>query len=99
VIAADESLADVVALAEFQGKMDSLDAPLTVREHTFAELPVKDPCLLAQALMDWSLTPNRNIRGAAPWDSVVHKFLPGFANLPLPKSKAVQDASSASKPF
>ncbi|HEU5081513.1 MAG TPA: hypothetical protein VFT72_20030 [Opitutaceae bacterium] len=99
VLADDPAQADAAAIAEFQGKMDSLDAPLTVREHTFSDLTVKDPCLLAQAVMDWSLTPNRNIRGAAPWDSVVHKFLPGFANLPLPKSKAVQDASSASKPF
>lgn len=99
LLASDASLADAAAAAEFQGRMDSLDAPLTVREHTFSDLEIKDPCLLVQSIMDWSLTPNRNIRGAAPWDSVVRKFLPGFENLPLPKSKEVQDASSASKPF
>lgn len=92
-------IADAAAIAEFRGHMNSLDARLTVREHTFSDLHIKDPCVLAQAVAEWSLTPNRSIRGAAPWDSVVQKFLPGFENLPLPKSKDVQDASSVSKPF
>jgi hypothetical protein len=49
--------------------------------------------------MEWSLTPNRSIRGAAPYDTVVQKFLPGYANIPAPKSDAVRDAASALKPY
>jgi hypothetical protein len=95
----DASRAEAAELAAFHGRTDSLDTPITVRERTFADLNVKDPCLLAQAIMDWTLTPNRTIRGAAPWDPIVQKFLPGFADLPLPKSKEIQNAASSSKPF
>lgn len=90
---------DAVTLADFRGQMNATDGHLTVREHTFSDLKMKDPCVVAQLILEWSLTPNRAIRGAAPWDSIVQNFLPGYDNLPLPKSKAVQDASSASKPF
>jgi hypothetical protein len=92
-------LADTAALAEFRGRMHSSEIPLTVRDRTFSELSIKDPLITAQAIMEWSLTPNRAIRGPAPYDSVVQKYLPGFENLPLPQSKDVQEASSTSKPF
>ena len=49
--------------------------------------------------MEWSLTPNRSIRGAAPYDTVVQKFLPGYANIPAPKSDAVRDAAHAEGPI
>jgi hypothetical protein len=87
------------ALAEFRGRMDSTAAPLVAREHTFSDLPITDPCMMATAIMDWSLTPNRSQRGATPWDSVVTKFAGGFENLPPPKSRAVSDAASTVKPY
>jgi len=90
---------DAVIFADFRGQMNAPEGRLTVREHTFSDLKIKDPCVLAQLILEWTLTPNRTIRGASPWDSVVQNFLPGYDNLPLPKSKAVQDASGASKPF
>ncbi len=92
-------IADAAGLAEFRGRMVSNEDPLTVRPHSFSELPIEDPLVMAQAIMDWSLTPNRSIRGASPYDSVVRKYLPGFDNLPLPKSQEVQEASAVSKPF
>ena len=91
--------AQSAVLAEFRGQIHSLEKPLTVQPNTFSDLSITDPCVLAQAIMEWSLTPNRAIRGAAPYDSVVRKFLPGFANIPAPKSDAVRDASSALKPY
>ena len=91
--------AQSAALAEFRGQMHSLEKQLTVQPNTFSGLSITDPCVLAQAIMEWSLTPNRAIRGAAPYDSVVRKFLPGFADIPAPKSDAVRDASSALKPY
>jgi hypothetical protein len=87
------------ALAEFRGRMDSTAVPLVAREHTFSELPIADPCMMATAIMDWSLTPNRSQRGATPWDAVVYKFAGGFENLPKPKSKAVSDAASTVRPY
>jgi hypothetical protein len=87
------------ALAEFRGRMDSSAVPLVAREHTFSELPIADPCTMAIAIMDWSLTPNRSQRGATPWDAVVDKFAGGFENLPKPKSQAVSDAASTVKPY
>jgi hypothetical protein len=95
----DPSAADAGAAAEAEGRMESEENTLTIRENTFSSLPIKDPCVLAQVIMTWSLTPNRSIRGAAPWDSVVYKFEPGFENLPLPKSKDVQNAASATNPY
>lgn len=92
--------ADAAVLRWFRGRMQAIDEnQLVVHEHTFSELPIKDPCVMAQAIMEWSLTPNRSIRGAAPWDAIVDKYAGGFANLPEPKSREVQDAAGTSKPF
>lgn len=92
-------LGEAATFAEFRGEMNAPEGRLTVREHTFSDLKLKDPCVLAQLILEWALTPTRSIRGAAPWDSVVQSFLPGFDDLPLPKSKAVQEAAGSSKPF
>lgn len=91
--------AEASALAEFRGQMNSAEIPLIVHPQTFAELPINDPCVLAQAIMEWSLSPNRLPRGAAPWDAIVLKFRPGFANLAAPKSDAVREAASSLKPY
>ena len=91
--------ADDAALAEFRGRMDSPDLPLVVRKRTFADLPISDPCLMAVAIMEWSLTPNRSQRGETPWDPVVTRYAGGFENLPLPKSAVVGDAASTVKPY
>ena len=91
--------AELSALAEFRGQMNSSEVLLTVHPQTFASLPISDPSVLAQALMEWSLSPNRSVRGAAPYDAIVLKFLPGFANLPEPKSAEVRDAASSLKPY
>jgi len=99
LVTAGGALAQTFALAEFRGQMNSTEVPLTVHPKTFSDLPITDTCVLAQAIMEWSLTPNRSIRGAAPYDTVVQKFLPGYANIPAPKSDAVRDASSALKPY
>jgi hypothetical protein len=99
LVAAGGALSEASALAEFRGQINSTEVPLTVHPKTFSSLPINDTCVLAQAIMEWSLTPNRSIRGAAPYDSVVQKFLPGFANIPATKSAAVRDASSALKPY
>jgi hypothetical protein len=69
----------------FVGSMHSTIKPLLVREHSFARLPTNDPNLTGKLICEWSLTPTRNLRGAAPWDAVVFKFAPGFENLPPPK--------------
>ncbi len=91
--------ADQAALAEFIGRMDSKAVPLVVREKTFAELPISDPCILAMAIMDWSLSPNRSQRGATPWDAIIFRVSGGFDNLPEPESTEVSDAASAVKPY
>jgi hypothetical protein len=91
--------ADDAALAEFRGRMDSTASPLEARIRTFADLPISDPCVMATAIMEWSLTPNRSQRGATPWDAVVSRFAGGFDNLPLPKSAVVGDAASTVKPY
>ena len=91
--------AEDAALAEFRGRMNSTDVQLVARKGTFAELPISDPCVMATAIMEWSLTPNRSQRGAKAWDAVVTRFAGGFANLPLPKSAAVGDAASTLKPY
>jgi hypothetical protein len=87
------------ALAIFRGRMDSTAVPLVAREHTFSDLPMTDPCVMAVAVMEWSLTPNRSQRGATPWDAIVFKFAGGFENLPMPKSQAVSDAASTVRPY
>lgn len=92
-------LSNLASLALFRGRIESLKTPFTVLAPTFASLPIDDPRLLAVAIMDWSLSPNRSIRGSSPWDPVVTKFLPGFDNLPLPESEEVMEASATSLPF
>jgi len=79
--------------------MDSVDLPLVARKSTFADLPISDPCVMATAIMEWALTPNRSQRGETPWDPVVTRFAGGFDNLPLPKSSVVGDAASTLKPY
>jgi hypothetical protein len=91
--------ADDAALAEFRGRINSTEAPLEVRRDTFADLPISDPCVMAVAIMDWSLAPNRSQRGATPWDAVVTRYAGGFDNLPLPTSAVVGDAASTLKPY
>jgi hypothetical protein len=93
------AVADAAALAEFRGMAESIGTQLTVREKTFADLPIRDACVLAQAIGEWSLSPNRTQRGAFPWDAVVYKFSPGFKDLPPPASIAVKDAASTLKPY
>jgi hypothetical protein len=93
------SEANDAALAGFRGRMDDIDDQLVARTKTFAEVPITDPCVMATAIMDWSLTPNRSQRGATPWDAVVAKFAGGFENLPKPKSAEVGDAASTLKPY
>jgi hypothetical protein len=99
LVAAKVLTLDEAELAAFRGRIESSEVPLTVRPTTFSSLAIQDPCVLAVALMDWSLTPNRSIRGAAPLDSVVYRYQPGFENLPLPLSKEVGEASATERPF
>jgi hypothetical protein len=91
--------ADEASLAEFLGRLDMPEAPVVAYAKTFADLPIADPCVLATAIMQWSMSPDRSQRGATPWDAVVQRFAGGFDNLPLPKSSAVRDAASAMKPY
>ncbi len=98
-VAAGGALADAAALAQFRGRMNSIEAPLVVREKTLADIPIKDPCVLAQAIMEWRLTPNLAQRGAAPYDAVIRRFAAGFDNIPPAKSKKVGDAASTLKPY
>ncbi|MDD2762707.1 MAG: hypothetical protein PHE83_01900 [Opitutaceae bacterium] len=91
----DSARADAARLQWFRGRMQARDeSQLVVREHTFADLPIKDPCVMAQVIMEWSLTPNSSIRGAAPWDCTVTKYAGGFENLPEPKARDVQRAAA-----
>ncbi|HEX3728677.1 MAG TPA: hypothetical protein VHV47_02655, partial [Opitutaceae bacterium] len=91
--------ADLAGLADLRGRLDSRDDPFIVRQGSFADLPIQDPCVLAQAVMEWSLTPVRTLRGAAPWDAVVRKYQPGFDHLPLPTSEEVRRAASFTAPY
>jgi hypothetical protein len=91
--------ADEAALAEFRGRLASTDAPFEARKNSFADLPIADPCVMAVAIMEWSLAPNRSQRGATPWDAVVARYAGGFDNLPAPKSAIVGDAASTLKPY
>jgi hypothetical protein len=88
--------ATLLAQAEYQewrGRILSIQEQLVVREHTFAEIPLTDPNLLGRLICEWSLTPNRTLRGAAPWDAVIFKFAPGYNNLPPPKDKNKVEAA------
>ena len=91
--------ADRAGLAQFRGRISSLDVPFVAYAGSFAELPIWDPCVMATAVMEWSLTPNRSQRGATPWDGVVLRYAGGFDNLPLPKSSTLIDAASTMKPY
>ena len=92
--------ADAAVLQWFRGRIEATDEhQLEVRATTFADLPLKDPCVMAQAIMEWSLAPNRSERGASPWDAVVYKYRGGFANLPEPKSRDVQRAAAELPPY
>ena len=85
--------AELAAYTAFRGRLYSTDNQLVVREDTFAQAGLTDPNLVGRLICEWSLTPNRTLRGAAPWDAVVFKFAPGFENLPLPKDKKTIEAA------
>jgi hypothetical protein len=91
--------ADDAAIAEFRGRIDSTEAPFEAKKSSFADLPISDPCVMAVAIMEWSLSPNRSQRGETPWDAVVARFAGGFDNLPKPRSAVVGDAASTLKPY
>ncbi len=78
---------------EWRGRILSTQNQLVIREHLFANLPFADPNLTGRLICEWSLTPNRTLRGAAPWDAVVFKFAPGYANLPPPKDQSKVEAA------
>jgi hypothetical protein len=78
---------------EFHGLMFARHKPLVIREHSFSNLALTDPNQIGRLVCEWSLTPDRNLRGAAPWDAVVCKFAPGFAQLPPPKDKKKVEAA------
>lgn len=86
-------LAAAATFREFHGHMFSSERQLVVRSRTFADLNLTDPNLVGRLTCEWSLTPNRTLRGAAPWDAVVFKFAPGFENLPPPKEKKKAEAA------
>lgn len=82
-----------LVFARTRGQMLSTSDVFMVREHTFANLAIKSPNLTGRLICEWSLTPSRALRGAAPWDAVVFKFAPGFENLPEPKDKDKVEAA------
>lgn len=84
---------EALVFARTRGQLLSTTGIFLVREHTFANLAVKDPNLTGRLICEWSLTPSRALRGAAPWDAVVFKFAPGFENLPEPKDKKKVEAA------
>jgi hypothetical protein len=86
-------LAAEAAYRDFHGHMFSTEKQLVVREHAFSDVPLTDPNLVGRLICEWSLTPNRTLRGAAPWDALVYKFAPGFENLPPPKDKKKVEAA------
>ncbi len=99
LIAADPARHDDAWSSFFTGQMNAAHPVLTAHATTFSALPLQDSCRLAQLICAWSLTPNRSLRGASPWDPVVQKWLPGFTNLPLPDSKEVQNAAASLRPY
>jgi hypothetical protein len=86
--------AQALVFAAFRGRLHSTANPLEVRENTFVESGLSDPNFTGRAICEWSLTPNRALRGATPWDAVVFKFAPGFENLPAPKDQAKVEAAN-----
>jgi hypothetical protein len=83
-----------LVFAAFRGRLYSTANRLEARENTFADAGLTDPNLTGRLICEWSLTPNRALRGATPWDAVVFKFAPGFENLPEPKDKSKIAASA-----
>lgn len=90
----DGSGAQALVFAAFRGRLHSTVNSLEVRENTFVESGLSDPNFTGRAICEWSLTPNRALRGATPWDAVVFKFAPGFENLPEPKDQAKVEAAN-----
>jgi hypothetical protein len=86
--------APALEFAAFRGRLNSTALPLEARSDTFATVQLDDPNLTGRLICEWSLTPNRALRGATPWDAVVFKFAPGFENLPEPKDKSKIAASA-----
>lgn len=82
-----------LVFARTRGQMLSPSDVFMVREHTFANLPITSPNLTGRLICEWSLTPGRALRGAAPWDAIVFKFARGFENLPEPKDKDKVEAA------
>jgi hypothetical protein len=92
--------ADAAVLQWFRGRIQATNENLLeVRSNTFADLPIKDPCVMADAIMEWSLAPDHAVRGASPWDAVVYKYSGGFVNLPAPRSRDVQRAAAELPPY
>lgn len=92
-VAARAGGGEALVFARTRGQLLSTSHTFTAREHTFSDLAISDPNLVGRLICEWSLTPNRALRGAAPWDAVVLKFAPGFDNLPEPKDQAKVDAA------
>lgn len=92
-VAARAGGGEALVFARTRGQLLSTSHVFMVREHTFANLALKDPNLTGRLICEWSLTPNRALRGAAPWDAVVFKFAPGFENLPEPKDQDKVEAA------
>lgn len=91
---AGQQHAPALEFAAFRGRLNSIVLPLEARSETFAATRIDDPNLTGRLICEWSLTPNRALRGATPWDAVVFKFAPGFENLPEPKDKSKIAASA-----
>lgn len=92
-VAARAGGGEALVFARTRGQMLSTSHVFMVREHTFANLAIQDPNLTGRLICEWSLTPSRAMRGAAPWDAVVFKFAPGFENLPEPKDQDKVEAA------
>jgi hypothetical protein len=99
LVAREPGQADRIALALFRGEVNSPWVQFDTRPATLSSLSIEDPLILAEAIMTWSLAPNQRPRGAAPWDAVVLRYLPGWQNLPLPESEEVGNASRDVAPF
>lgn len=92
-VAARAGGGEALVFARTRGQLLSPSTVFMVREHTFAHLAIKDPNLIGRLICEWSLTPGRALRGAAPWDAVIFKLAPGFANLPAPKDQKKVEAA------
>lgn len=84
---------EMLLYARTRGQLLSTTHTFMVREHTFSELAISNPNLIGRLICEWSLTPNRALRGAAPWDAIVYRFAPGFTNLPEPQDQDKVEAA------